>query len=122
MCPFLYMYTHMRGKPKKLESFYKKLYIYCYMFKLQSPSKVTLHLMQYTYQGIFSHCSKQFLSLSILMPFSAFCSFCFTSSTSATCFPLRDIFIQENNKLLRVRSGEWGGWDSGAMTFLVKNC
>ena len=35
--------------------------------QLQSP----LHLMQYAHREVFSHCSKQRLKLSILMPFSA---------------------------------------------------
>ena len=35
----------------------------------------TLHLMQNTYWDVFFHCSKQFLNLLILMPFSAFAIF-----------------------------------------------
>ena len=38
---------------------------------------------------IFFHHSKQFLNSSVLMSFSASAIFCFTSFTSAKCFPLR---------------------------------
>ena len=49
----------------------------------------------------FSHCSKQFLHSSILMPFSASATFCFTSCTLAKCFPLRTFFILGNKKVAR---------------------
>ena len=58
----------------------------------------TLHLMQYTYQDVFFHCSKQFWNSSILMPFGASVVFCFTSATSAKFFPLRTFFTQRNKK------------------------
>ena len=84
---------YIRGDPPKPEFIYKKLCIYSYMFKLQSPSKYSpfdaIHLLRH-----FPHCSKQFLNSSILMPFSASAIFCFTSSTSAKRFPLRTFFIQ----------------------------
>ena len=61
------------------------------MFKLQSPAS-TFHLMQYTYRDVFP------TAQNILMPFSASAVFCFTSSTSAKCFPLRTFFIWGNKK------------------------
>ena len=71
-----------------MEFIYKKLYTYSYLFQLQSPSKYSpfdaIHLLR-----SFFHCSKQFLNLSILVPFSASAIFCFTYSTSAKHFPLR---------------------------------
>ena len=76
------------------------------MFKLQSPSKYSpfdaIHPLRH-----FST-SKQFLNLSILIPFTASAIFCFTSSTSAKCFSLRTFFIQ-GNKQTKVA---WGmiGW------------
>ena len=88
------------------EFIYKKLCVYFYMFKLQSPSN-TLHLMQYTYQDVIFHCSEQFL----LVNFDAslcFCHFfCSTSSRWAKCFPLRTFSSGETEKKsLGVRSGE----------------
>ena len=83
--------------PKKLELIYKTLCIYSYMFKVQSPSKHSpfdaTHLSR-----CFFHCSEQFLSLSILMSFSASAVFCFISSTSAKRFPLRTDFFHWGNK------------------------
>ena len=58
-----------------------------YMFKLQSPLKHSpdaIHLLR-----LFPHCSKQFLNSLILIPFSAYALFCFTSSALAKCFLLR---------------------------------
>ena len=70
--------------------------------------------MQVTYWDVFFHCSKQFLNLSVSMPFSASAIFCFTSSTLAKCFPLRTFFILGNKKkLFGVRSDELGGWGTG---------
>ena len=75
------------------------------MFKLQSPSKYSpldaIHLSR-----CFSHCSKQFLNSLILMPFRASAVFCFTASTRADCFSLRNFFIWRNKKSC------WGeiGW------------
>ena len=67
------------------------------MFELQSPSKSSpsdaIHPLRF-----FFHCSEQFLNSSILMPFSASAAFCFISSTSAKCFPLRTLLIQGNKK------------------------
>ena len=60
----------MRGELKIPEFIYKKLCIYSYVFKLQSPSKYSpfdaIHLWTHFY-----HCSKQFLNSAILMSFSA---------------------------------------------------
>ena len=58
-----------RRNQKNPELIYKKLCIYSYMFKLQSPSKYSpLDAIHPSRQ--FFHCSKHFLN-SILMPFSA---------------------------------------------------
>ena len=73
----------MRGKPQNQNLFIKKMCIYSSMFKLQSSSKSSpldaVHLSR-----CFSHCSEQFLTLSIWMPFSASAGFlfvfCFTYS------------------------------------------
>ena len=46
----------------------------------------------------FFHCSNQFSTLSILMPFSASAIFCFTSSTSAKRFPLRTFSSRKTKK------------------------
>ena len=70
--------------------------IFSYAFKLQSPSKHSfdaIYLLRH-----FFHCSKQFLNLLILMPFSTSAVFYFTSSTPTKCFPLRTFFIQGNKK------------------------
>ena len=101
--------------PKSPEFIYKKLCIYSYMFELQSLPKYSpfdaTHLLRH-----FSHCSKQFLNLSILMPFSASAIVCFTSSTLAKHFPLRTFFIRGNKKTSH--SGRdpgnraWGAWGS----------
>ena len=68
------------GSPKPQNLFIKScvFILTCLNFShLQS----TLHLMQYTYLDVFSHCSKQFLNSMILMPFSAPAVFRFTSCT-----------------------------------------
>ena len=79
------IYYDMRGNPPKLECIYKRLYIYSYMFKLQSPSKYSPFDAINLFETFFP-LLKQFLNLSILIPFSASAIF-FTSSTSAKCFP-----------------------------------
>ena len=104
--------TYERG-PKKLESIYKKLCILtCLNFNnLQS----TLHLMQYTYWGIFftapnSFWTCRFWCLLVFLPF-------FVS-------PVRTFFHlgkQENSHLGWDRvNREGGAW--GHAVFLVKNC
>ena len=113
----------MGGHPPNPEFIYKSLCIYSYTFKLQSLSKHspfdTIHLSRH-----FFYCSKQFLSLLILMPFSASLIFCFISSTLAKRFSLGLFSSGETHKniLLGVRFGEYGGWGMGVMPFLVKNC
>ena len=74
------------------------------MFKLQPPSKYspfdTIHLLR-----CLSHCSKQLLNLTIVMPVSACAISCFISSTWAKHFPLRMFFIQGNNNK-KITQGE----------------
>ena len=70
--------------------------MYLFLHVLTSHLQSTLHLMQYTYQDIFSTAQSsfgacQFQCLLVLLPF-----FCFTSSISIKHFPLRTFFIQEN--------------------------
>ena len=93
-----------------MEFIYKKLYIYSYMFKLQSSSKYSpfdaIHLSIH-----FFHCSKQFLNSSILMLFSA------SAISLFHLFPIRKTFSSEEffhlgkqkKLLLGARSGEQGG-------------
>ena len=75
----------------------KKLCIYSYMFKFQSPSNYSPLDVIYLSRH-FSHCLKQFLNSLTLMPVSASAIFCFISSTSAKHFPLRSFLIQGNKK------------------------
>ena len=82
------------------------------MFKLQSPSKYSPFDIKYLLRH-FSHCSKQFLNSSILMPFSAsvfcFVLFCFLSLFHISkTFPFKDFFHlgKEKKKLLGLRLGE----------------
>ena len=90
------------------------------MCKLQSPSKYSpfdaVHLLR-----LFSHCSKQFLNSSILMPFGASAVFCFTSSTVAKHFPLRTL-LMVRGELLRARLGGQRRWGTWVMLLMVKNC
>ena len=110
----------MRGDPYKMEFIYKKLCMYSYMFKLESPSKYSpfdaIHLFRLS-----SHCPRQFLvhwfwCLLVLLPF------CFTSSTSAKRLPLGTFFIWGNKK--KSSGWDWVSREDGAQTmlFLVKNC
>ena len=83
----------------------------------------TIHLMPYTYQDSFSPLLKLVFYSSYFMLFSASAVFCFTSSTSAKCFPLRTFFIQRNKKkLLRARCGRIGKVEHGGHDILVNNC
>ena len=91
---------NVKGDPK-VEFIYKKLCIYSYMFKLQSPSNYSpfdaTHLSK-----CFFHCSKQFLNLLILMPFSAsahFCCCCFYLLHISKTFPFEDFFHPGKQKV-----------------------
>ena len=97
-----------------MEFIYKKLCVYSYMFELWSPSKCSpfdaTHLSR-----CFSYCSKQFLHLSILIPFSASAVFGFTCSLSAKCFPLRTSSSRKTKKevsqgpdQVNRKGGTWG--------------
>ena len=61
------------------------------MFKLQSPSKYSPFDAIYLLRCFF-HCSKQFLNLSILMPFSVSAIFLFYLFHIDKTFPCEDIF------------------------------
>ena len=95
-CVHVHACLNMRGDPK-MQFIYKKLCIYSYTFKLQSPSKYSSFDAIHPWSS-FLHCSKQFLNMLILMLFSDSAVFCFTSSTSAKCFHLRTFFIRETKK------------------------
>ena len=94
------------------------------MFKLQSPSKYSPFDAMHLSRRFFSTAPKQLLDLLILMPFSASAVFCFTSSHVSKLFPFEDFFSsgETKQKSLGARSGEQGGWSTGVMLFLVKNC
>ena len=101
-----YIYIlHIQEGTQKTEFIYKKLCIYSYMFKLQSPSKYSPFDAIYLSRPFF-HCWKQCLNSLILMPFSVSAIFCFTSSTSAKCLPLRTFCIQGNKQTKKVAQGK----------------
>ena len=95
------------GTQNKLEFIYKKLYIYSYVFKLQSTSKYSPFDAIHPWR-LFSHCSKQFLSLWILVPvvlllfFLFVCLFHFFHISKI--FPFEDFFHPGKQK--RVAQGE----------------
>ena len=92
------------------------------MCKFQSPSKYSPFDV-ITYWDIFSHCSKQFLNLSILMPFSASAIVCFHHLPIRKTFPFQDIFhLGKQKESLGVRLGKREGGAQGSYWFLVKNC
>ena len=67
------MWCEYEGRPPKTGIYLLKMCIYSFMFKLQSPSKY-FHLMQYTYQDIFSTAPNSFWTLwfwcfLVLLPF-----------------------------------------------------
>ena len=100
----------MRGDPKKPQIYLQKI-MYLFLnrvFKLQSPPSYspsdTMHLTR-----CFFRCSKQFSNCLILMPFSAFAIFCFTSSTSAKCF-----CIQWNKQTKSHLEWDWVNREGGA--------
>ena len=97
----------MRGDPPKMKFIYKKLCIYSHVFKLQSPSKYS-PFDATQLQKCFLHCSKQFLNLLILMPFSASAIFLFHFFHMSKAFPFEDFFSsgEAKKKLLRARLGE----------------
>ena len=82
------------GDQKNLGLIYKKLCIQSYMFKLQSPLRYSLFDTTYL-SGYFFHCSKRFLNMSILMPFSASAIFVLDLCTSAKPYPLKNFSYGE---------------------------
>ena len=100
----LIVQAYERGTPKT-QNLYKKLCIYSYMFKLQSPSKYSsfdaIQLSRH-----FFHCSKQFLNSLILMSFHAsaiFFVYLFHLFYIGKMFFFEDFFIGETEKS---RSGQ----------------
>ena len=87
----------LRVDPPKQESICRKLSIYSYMFKLQSPTKSSsfdvIHVSRH-----FFHFSKVFELVNFDAFFGASVMCCFISSTLAKCFPLRTFFIEGNKK------------------------
>ena len=113
-----------RDPPKNPEFIYshKTLCIYSDIFKHQSPSKFSPSDAIYLLR-CFSHNSKQFLNLLILMPFCASSIFSFISSTLERRFPLRTFFIWGNKRKDAQGKIGWIRWvRHGAVPFLVKNC
>ena len=87
-----FLQKHMWGRIiKNLELIYKQLYIYFYMFKFVTFKVPPFDALQ------LSRCCFPLLK-TVLMPFSAFASLCFISSTLAKCFPLRTFFIGETKR------------------------
>ena len=86
------------------------------MFKLQLPSKYSpsdaIHLLR-----CFFHCSRQFLNLSMLIPFSASSVFLFYLFNISKMFAFEDFFHvgKQKKNLLGVKSGEEGGWGKAVM-------
>ena len=64
------IFTYIWGGPQNLEFLYKNCVFILICLNFSNPQS-TFHLIQYTYLDIFFHYLKQFLNLSILMPFSA---------------------------------------------------
>ena len=112
----------MRKDPPKTEFIYKKLCFYYDKFKPQSPSKSSPFDARH-WLRLFSHCSKQFLNLLILIPFKCFCHFLLYLSHIGKTF-LFEVFFHsgKQKKSLRVRAGEEEGWGTGVMPFLIQNC
>ena len=117
----MYIYIYIWGGTQKT-GIYKKLCIYPYMFKLQSPSNYspfdTIHLSR-----CFFHCSKPFLNSLILLPLSA-------SAVFVSTLPHRqNVSLWELISSSKTKKGhseqdqvnrEGGAW--GSCCFLVKNC
>ena len=109
------------GHKKTPEFIYKSLCVYPYMFKLQSPSKYSpfdsVHLSRF-----FSHCSKQFLNSSILMPFSASAGFVHLFHFEKT-FPFEGTFHsgKQTKKVSRIKIRWIIEVGHGVILFLVKN-
>ena len=73
---YIYIYTYTRGDPRNRVYLLKIVYLFLLVWTCLLQS--TLHLMQYTYQDIFSNCSKQFWThgfwcLLVLLPFFVSC-------------------------------------------------
>ena len=86
--------------------------IYSYMFKLSVNFKVFSIWCNKPIEA-FSHCSRQFLNLSVLMLFSASVGFCFTSPTLAKHFPFRTFFHPGKQKKISRSGQDWvnrEGW------------
>ena len=86
-----------------MEFSYKKLCIYFYMFKLQSPSKYSPFVAVHQW-GLSFHFSEQFLNSSLLLPFSASAVFLFYF------FRIHRMFPFEYTKSLEAGSDEQGEW------------
>ena len=92
-----YVYMYVRGDPKSRIYFLKMVYLFLHVLT-SVTFKVLAIWCNTLIETFFFHCSKLFLNLSILMPFSASAIFGFTSSTSAKYFPLRTFFMGETEK------------------------
>ena len=91
-----------------MEFIYKKLCIYPYMFKLQSPSKCS-SFDEYTYRDAFSTVQNSFWTHRFLCPLMLLPFLCITSSTSAKHIPLRTFFNLEKQKKVAWGEIRWIG-------------
>ena len=102
--------TWTRGLDKRKTQKDPELIKYCVFILIClnfSHLQNTLHLMQYTYREVFSHCSKQFLNSSILMPFKCLCCFLFHLFHIGKPFPPFEDFFHPG-KQKKVTRGEIG--------------
>ena len=108
---YIYLYEYVKiyvfgGIPQNQNLVIKNCVFILICLKL-SHLQSSLHLMPPIHLSrLFSHCSKQFLKSSILMPFSAPAFFfCLNSSTSAKCFPLTTFFPLGKQKFIQGKIG-----------------
>ena len=102
-----YTWKEYEGRPPKIPEFIYKNCFYSYMFKLQSFSKYSpfdaIHLSRLFSTAQNSFWTHRFWYLSVLL-----LVFCFTSSTSVKCFPLRTFFIWGNKQQKKLLAARWG--------------
>ena len=111
---------YMGGPKNPGIHFFKKLCVYFYMFKLQSPLKY-FHFMQHTYWDIFSTAKNSFWTrwfwcLLVLLRFLVL------PLPHQQNVSLWGSFSLGKQRSFGARSGEYGEWGMGFMPFLVKKC
>ena len=111
-----------KGEPENQNLFIKNYRVFTLTCLHFSHRRSTLHLMQYTYQDIFSTAQSSFWThwlwcLLVLLPFSV------SPRPQGQMFPFENFFhLGKEKKLLGMRLGEYGGWDTGVRPLLFKNC